>query len=588
MKLKRFLPLLAVICALALTACDPSTGGGTGAGTDTNPGAGTTASSSDNNYDILTCTDTDGGVYTFKQTKAPAVNASIRAAAAGGGNWDYKVEKVIKLSGTYTGNIKEASTKLVLTIKNVSDDAGVLVSIKEEESFDFTIAQNSFVTQVPQITPPVRREVFGFYGPEWLINYTMKTNSGGQPANRAVSSLPSDASREAAAGSGQVTINVMSFTDEVPGLVEYARTQEINLNKTIVATTNGEYQPTLNEMLEKNEVDIFAAEAAFVLNYSKGWYEEYALPYKDLIEDFDEKLEDAQIAPYVKELGSNSDGDIVALGYQSTGCCFIYRRSLAKEIFGTDDPATIAEKIGADTGNFTKFFEAAAECKKHNVSIMSSLGDIWRMVEASATKDWIDEENDKLYIDSSREAFLDIAKQCIDNGWVNNEQDWTEGWYADMKGKNGSYGDWAVCAAPVTNFWGGTWIFATKQLLEEGNEAKKEAVAKIIEYITLNTGNNGILYKWANGSFSRGIKDSVQSAVVMNAVDGTNELCGGQDIHKEYLKADKKAPGNLYTTWDEDINSLWLTQVRAYARGDKTRNQALADFKARTSDILGL
>ena len=492
MKLKRFLPLLAVICAFALTACDPSTGGGTGAGTDTKPGAGTTASSSDNNYDILTCTDTDGGVYTFKQTKAPAVNASIRAAAAGGGNWDYKVEKVIKLSGTYTGNIKEASTKLVLTIKNVSDDAGVLVSIKEEESFDFTIAQNSFVTQVPQITPPVRREVFGFYGPEWLINYTMKTNSGGQPANRAVSSLPSDASREAAAGSGQVTINVMSFTNEVPGLVErYVNAhpeENIQLKTTQVATTNGEYQPTLNEMLEKNEVDIFAAEAAFVLKYSKGWYEEYALPYKDLIEDFDEKLEDAQIAPYVQAIGSNSNEDIVALGYQSTGCCFIYRRSLAKTIFGTDDPATIEEKIGAGTGDFEKFFKAAEECKKHDVSILSSLGDLYRMVEAAAKDPWFDDDYD-IHLDSTRKVYLDYAKKCIDNGWVNNLQDWTDGWYADMKGKNGTYGDWAVCEAPVAGFWGGTWIFASNHLKEEGNKTKLAAVAKIIEYISRRSGS---------------------------------------------------------------------------------------------------
>ena len=591
MKLKKHFLRLALFSALAvgvvLSSCSQN---GDGKGADTNGDAvtGTVISESPTK---LTCTDADGGVYTFTETTAPTVNANIRAGEEQkGGTFTYTINKVVKFSGIYTGDINQSTVTLTLKITKSVDSANVLIELADPETTLFNITPTGFATTIPELPVVERREVFGFFGPEWLINYVMKGNSGGTYTDRAAGNSHAEASRAAAAGSEEVRIRVMSFTEEVPGLIEQYQAStgaDWGLDSTIIATTNGLYQPTLNEMLENNEVDIFAAEAAFVLNYSKGWYEEYALPYKKLIEDFDEKLTAAQIAPYVKDIGSNSDGDIVALGYQSTGCCFIYRRSLAKEIFETDEPAAIAEKIGADTGNFAKFFEAAEECKKHNVSIMSSLGDIWRMVEASATKSWIDEENDKLYIDSSREAFLDIAKQCIDNGWVNNEQDWTTGWYADMKGKNGSYGDWAVCAAPVTNFWGGTWIFATKQLLEEGNEAKKAAVAKIIEYITLNTGNNGILYKWANGSLSGGTKDSVQSAVVMNAVDGTNELCGGQDIHKEYLKADKKAPGNLYTTWDEYINSLWLTQVRACARGDKSRNQALADFKADISNKLG-
>ena len=42
----------------------------------------------------------------------------------------------------------------------------------------------------------------------------------------------------------------------------------------------------------------------------------------------------------------NSDGKIVALGYQATGGAFIYRRSIAKDVWGSDDPATVKAKIG--------------------------------------------------------------------------------------------------------------------------------------------------------------------------------------------------------------------------------------------------
>ena len=600
MKLKKHFLRLALFSALAvgvvLSSCSQN-GDGKGAGTKGDAVTGTVKSESPTK---LTCTDADGGVYTFTETTAPTVNANIRAGEEQkGGTFTYTINKVVKFSGIYTGDINQKTVTLTLKITKSVDSANVLIEIEEPKTTTFKITTTSFTTTIPELPVVERREVFGFYGPEWLINYVMAGNS-----LRSAVDVPADASREADSSSGQVTINVMSFTNEVSGLIkEYVKThpnENIKLEITEVATTNGAYQPALDKALEKNAVDIYAAEAAFVKKYASGsisvrekdkngnyikdedgydvWKEiATAAPYKDFIEDFDAKLEAAQIAPYVVQIGSNTNDGLVALGYQSTGCCFIYRRDLAETIFGTDDPATIEEKIGAGTGDFEKFFKAAEECKKHDVSILSSLGDLYRMVEAAAKDPWINDDYD-IQLDSTRKVYLDYAKKCIDNGWVNNLEDWTDGWYADMKGKEGTYGDWAVCEAPVAGFWGGTWIFASKHLLEEGNEAKLAAVAKIIEYMTLDTSNNGILYNWASGKLGYAT-DSVQSAVVMNAVDGTNSFCGDQDIHKVFVKADQKARGDLYTTFDEEINACWKAQARAYATGTKSKDEAIQAFK---------
>ena len=60
-----------------------------------------------------------------------------------------------------------------------------------------------------------------------------------------------------------------------------------------------------------------------------------------------------------------------------------YRRSIAKDVWGTDDPKTVAEKIGAGTNSWDTFFSAAAELKAKGYGIVSGDGDIWHAVENS-------------------------------------------------------------------------------------------------------------------------------------------------------------------------------------------------------------
>ena len=131
----------------------------------------------------------------------------------------------------------------------------------------------------------------------------------------------------------------------------------------------------------------------------------YAMPYKDLGIDIDKAIADAKIAQYAVDIGTNADGDVDGLGYQATGGAFIYRRSIAKEVFGTDDPAQIAEILGAGTNSWDKFWEAAAKLAENNVAIVSSDGDVWHAVENSSETGWINADG-LLHIDPKREAYL--------------------------------------------------------------------------------------------------------------------------------------------------------------------------------------
>ena len=122
------------------------------------------------------------------------------------------------------------------------------------------------------------------------------------------------------------------------------------------------------------------------------------------------------------------------------------------------------------------------------------------------------------------------------------------------------------------------------------DESKKEAVAELIHYVTLDCTEDGLQYKWANGTLNGegGTKDSVASGTVMAKSNGELEFLGGQNMFDYFIPANDYATGSNLTQYDESINQIWRDQVLAYAAGEKSRDEALAAFKQTVSDNLGI
>lgn len=410
-------------------------------------------------------------------------------------------------------------------------------------------------------------------------------------------------------------INVFSPTDELPNMVMKYKELHTDFPYEIKVftfpTIDGDFYAILDEFLAKggeNIPDIYCIESSKVMRYSQGDSAKYAAPYKDTGIDVDKLVKEADIAQYVIEMGTNSDGDIVGLAYLGSGGAFIYRRSIAKAVWGTDEPETIKDKVGP---GWEKFFEAAAKLKAKGYGIVSGDGDIWHSIENGSDMPWV--LNGKLYIDPKREAFLDYAKELIDKGYSNNTIDWTDEWYADMKGTGekqifgffgpswlvnyvlqyncggqmigeGTYGDWAVCEPPVGFFWGGSWIYVNK------DSKHKEVIGDIFKWITLDSSDTGLQYSWANGTYdgNNGVMQTVSSGTVMKKTSGTLDFLGHQSMFDIFDKASKLANGKNKSEYDESINMYWRDQVSEYAAGNKTREQAIADFKQKVKDNLNI
>lgn len=412
-------------------------------------------------------------------------------------------------------------------------------------------------------------------------------------------------------------INVWSFTDEVPNALQFFVDNNpdfpYTINVTIISDQDGAYEAALNAALlagGADAPDIFTAEQAFVVNYTQFEFQEFALPYEELFGEPVQPLVDAaEIAAFIQEAGTNPAGQLVGLGFQSTGSAFIYRRDLAEQIWGTDDPDYVATKIGP---GWDQFLVAAQEASDAGIAILSGEGDAWQAIRQSPNP-WI--VDGRLVIDAQRLSYLDVGYQLFSNNFTNKTGAWGPQWNADMRGEvdeetegpvrpvlgylgpawlinyviagnsGDTFGDWAITTPPTPFAWGGTWSMVNAN----GNPDVRGGVAELIKWITLDTSDDGFQFLFANQLMpGAGAKDAVASGVVMARSDGTLDFLGGQDMFDVFIPAGVYGTATGWGPHDRYINDLFNEFAESYFLGDRTREEAIDEFKQTIQDVLGI
>ena len=419
-------------------------------------------------------------------------------------------------------------------------------------------------------------------------------------------------------GTGSIEINMFAMSPEVPGMVKRFMADNADMaskykvTAMVAANTNGAYVTKLNAALTAGgdgAPDIYVAEADYVLPYTQGDLSQFAAPYGDFIDNAEGKVKDAEIAQYTVDLGTNTDGKLVALCYQCTGGAMIYSASIAKEVFGVDDPAEVSKVVCGDKGNWDTFKEACKKLADKGYAAVADLGDLWNVCEKAATTPWV--VDGKVNIDPQREAYLDLCKDMIDNNWCNETGTWNDAWYAAMKGQSKDpktnnerkvfcffgpawlinyvmgnhsvdeatgFGDWRVCKPPVGFWWGGSWLVVNKKGVEDAD--KKEFLSKFVEWVTLDASNTGLQYLWATGALNdNGTKDTVASNKVLSQVKGDMAILGGQDAFPVFIEATNFASAKAKSKWDDQLNGTFTDNAGDYARGKIDKETAINNFK---------
>ncbi len=433
-----------------------------------------------------------------------------------------------------------------------------------------------------------------------------------------------ESSGEAAASGEKQVLDVWSFTNEIEtmAIAFEGKNPDVDVVYTMVPMTAGEYQTKLLASLGTADApDVIALEAAFVKEYIES---DFLADLGDLLP----KAEEAGTYPFVIEVGTD-DGVTKAYSYQATPGALFYRRSLANEYFGTDDPAEIQELLS----DMDKFTEAAAVVKEKsggNTYMVASSGDFQSPFLANRTQPWI--VDGKLVVDPMVEEYVKTAKLFREEGYEAQATQWSEGWFAGMNdtlrdaqgnpkqvfsyflptwglpyvlapnataadGSADTSGDWAVIEGPLPYQWGGTWV----GVLADSDQ--QDLAKQFVEFATLDQEN---LTNWATGvytnEFLKAIDPNVpddrmqapgdfvsSQVVVENIVDGFDDsemsaFLGGQNSYGGFAAAAPSVNAELMTGSDDAIQRALADPITQYLNGELDLDAMWATWK----DALGI
>ena len=227
----------------------------------------------------------------------------------------------------------------------------------------------------------------------------------------ACTAKPADKPAEAAQGK---VFNIYAWNEEFKGFFEkyYKVPEGVTVNWIINPSDNGVYQQKLDEALLNQEnaaadekIDMFLAEADYI-----GKYVESA--YTMDVASFGFKNAPTQYE-YTIKAASDSKGVCKGVSFQCCPAAVIYRKSIAKDVLGTDDPAEVQAAI--DT--WEKFDAVAAKAKEKGYYMTASFAETFRTFSNNCSMPWVD-ANNKLQFDPMINAWIDQTDNYIKNGYT--------------------------------------------------------------------------------------------------------------------------------------------------------------------------
>ena len=393
---------------------------------------------------------------------------------------------------------------------------------------------------------------------------------------------------------------VWSFTDELEGMIndENFGYKKAHPDMTVEysLTPTDQFPNKLDPVLASGNgaPDVFALENAFVRKYIEEG-PELLLPLDDVYAEVKDKMAD-----YPMQIGSYN-GHVYGMAWQVCPGAVFYRRSLAKQILGTDDPAEVQKYMS----DLTKFLELAETIKtktNNTVKIVSTTGDLFMPYKGARKDPWV--VNGKLVIDPAMDQYMEMCKVMHDKEYDGRVGQWSEGWFAGMKdalkddtGKDvkvfsyflptwglhyvlktnayGTEGDWAMCEGPANYYWGGTWLAAYK-----GTKNPK-AAKEMIKYLVSDD-------KFCKG-YAQKTGDTLCNLHTQDAIkdEYSESFLNGQNHYKEFCKIAKGINGSLTQSTDQAIEELWHEAVYDYVMGEKSKQDALSQFKSKVKTKLG-
>lgn len=375
-------------------------------------------------------------------------------------------------------------------------------------------------------------------------------------------------------------LTIWAFTDELKKVVEDFKAANPGIEVTFSIIPNEEFKTKLKPVLRSGvgAPDVFLGENNWVRDIvSWGMWMNLSKEYSDDIKQYEE-----QAPGYVVDMGRDSNGDVVALSWQATPGGFFYKRSIAKDVFGTDDPKAIGELLSTSE----KFLDAGRKLKEKNVKLITGFGDYQWIPFAARKAGWVD-SNKNLVVDPAVVEFFDMAKTLRTEGLTAKIGQWSPGWFGNMakkevfgfilptwglhyvikKNAGDTAGDWGLTQAVAPYYWGGTWLGVYK------NSKASDLAMKFVRMLAIDATYQE-KYTREVGDFMSNIK--VDEKMAGEAGD---PFLGGQNHYQFFLETAKQITPGLETKYDMELNGFMMEAITNYVEGKASKEEAIQSFK---------
>ncbi len=412
----------------------------------------------------------------------------------------------------------------------------------------------------------------------------------------------------ASGGEEGKVINIYSWNNEFKERVEAVYPEVAETSKDGTVTTlkdgteihwiinpnqDGVYQQKLDEALLKqadasadDKVDIFLSETDYVNKYTDA-DADVAMPLKDLGIDPETDLAD-QYA-FTKVTASDVNGIQRGSTWQCCPGLLVYRRDIARDVFGTDDPEAVGEKVKDwDTMKAT-----AAELKAKGYFTFASYADTFRLYGNSIAEPWVKPGENVIRVDQQIMNWVSDSKEWLDAGYLDKtvkgqwNADWNQAmgsasevfaflfpaWGIDFTLKpnwDGETGMWGVTNPPQEYNWGGSYIHACT-----GTD-NPQHVKDIILAVTADKEN--LLKISRDFSDFTNTKTSMQNAAKDDA-NFSSEFLGGQNAFKYFAPVAENIVMAPLSPYDQGCVELIQNSFSDYLQGQVDFDRAKANFE---------
>ena len=383
--------------------------------------------------------------------------------------------------------------------------------------------------------------------------------------------------------------NIYAWNEEFKGFFEkyYTVPEGVTVNWIINPSDGGVYQQKLDEALlyqasaaDDEKVDMFLAEADYIGKYVDS---EYTMD----ISSFGFQNADTMYA-YTIQAASDAEGVCKGVSFQCCPSALIYRRSIAKDVLGTDDP----DEVQAKLDSWEKFEAVAADAKAKGYYMTASFAETFRAFSNNCTMPWVDEEKN-LQFDPQIEAWIAQTEKFVENEYTltcgiwddeKNQQMFADGktmcffgpaWYFNFCMGNaqdpekGCSGDWAICEGPMAHFWGGTWLLAAT-----GSD-NTEMLKDIFETFTINEEVCENLVKNEN-QYPNNTK--IAEKFANDSTYGNTAILDGQNDIAVFAELAKDIKWENHTNYDQLLNEGLQNKLQEYFKGNVDKDTAMKNF----------